>query len=120
MQHRLRDDNILANDRDLQRRRGHYEWFGCTRGSHEQRRGGFKSHRSRVGRKSNGMKVTAEINEIELDGDYDTVPSVEARCSRCDHCTESYGQDEASIARCLVLLREECPRGEKNFYAANN
>jgi hypothetical protein len=66
------------------------------------------------------MKVTAEINEIELDGDYDdTITSVEAKCSRCGHCTESYGTEEASIKRCLVLLREECPNGENNFYMSN-
>ncbi len=66
------------------------------------------------------MKVTAEINEIELDGDYEDgmTPSVEAKCSRCGHCTESYGQHEDSITRCLVLLREECPQGEKNFYVS--
>jgi hypothetical protein len=30
--------------------------------------------------------------------------------------TESYGTSEASVRRCLVMLREECPRGERNFY----
>ena len=45
------------------------------------------------------------------------VESVRATCSRCGHTTESYGTDEPSKKRCLVLLREECPLGQNNFYA---
>jgi hypothetical protein len=62
------------------------------------------------------MRVTCAIDEIELDGDLGSVPSVCATCSRCNHETESFGTSEASIARCLVLMREECPEGETNFY----
>lgn len=63
------------------------------------------------------MKVGCEINEIELVGDSGLdIASVEAICSRCDHRTESFGTSESSIKRCLVLMREECPQGEENFY----
>lgn len=65
------------------------------------------------------MRVTCTIEEIELDGDYGTIPSVSATCSRCQHSTESFGTEEASITRCLVLLREECPNNEHNFYVAD-
>jgi hypothetical protein len=58
------------------------------------------------------MKVRCTIEEIELEG----MPSVEATCSRCQHTTESYGTGDASRRRCLVMLHEECPKGESNFY----
>lgn len=43
-------------------------------------------------------------------------PGVCATCSECDHETESFGTSDRSIKRCLVLMREECPLGEENFY----
>ena len=48
--------------------------------------------------------------------DPDDIPGIEATCTKCGHTTESYGQESVSIRRCLVLLREECPRNEKNYY----
>ena len=63
------------------------------------------------------MRVTASIENITLEGDYaNEIDSVEATCSRCGHTTQSYGQHEDSIRRCLVLLRDECPLGESNYY----
>ena len=62
------------------------------------------------------MRVRCRIEETELDGDYSIVEGIEARCLRCDHITESYGTDTASRKRCLAVMREECPRGESNFY----
>jgi hypothetical protein len=62
------------------------------------------------------QRVEAEVNEEELEGDYGPVDGVVATCTRCDHTTESFGTSDASIRRCLVLLREECPRGERNYY----
>lgn len=64
------------------------------------------------------MLVRCSVDEIELEGDYGPVDSVQATCRRCRHTTESYGTSSASVKRCLALLREECPRGEKNFYVA--
>ena len=34
----------------------------------------------------------------------------------CQHTTESFGTGEKSVKRCLVLMRQECPEGEENFY----
>jgi len=62
------------------------------------------------------MRVRCTIEETLLDGDWREVEGVMATCSRCGHTTESYGTDEASILRCLAMLREECPRKESNFY----
>jgi len=44
------------------------------------------------------------------------VPGVEVVCGRCGYTTNSFGVGESSIRRCLVLLREGCRRGERNYY----
>jgi hypothetical protein len=63
------------------------------------------------------MRVPADIDYIELEGDYGEIESVCATCTRCGHTTESYGTSDASIRRCLALLRQECPNDdETNFY----
>jgi len=62
------------------------------------------------------MRVKCEIEEIEIEGDYAMMDGVMATCSRCEHTTESAGTGPNSITRCLALLREECPRRERNFY----
>jgi hypothetical protein len=62
------------------------------------------------------MRVECEIEETELEGDYAPVEGVMATCSRCDHVTESFGTSDSSVKRCLVLMREECPKNESNFY----
>lgn len=67
------------------------------------------------------MKVECEIIELDLTNDDGReVPGVQAVCSRCDHETESFGTGDASVRRCLVLLREECPKGESNFYVTDD
>jgi hypothetical protein len=65
------------------------------------------------------MRVRCEVQEDELQGDHGhTVLGVRVSCGRCSHETESFGTEEVSVRRCLVLLREECPKGEHNFYVA--
>ncbi len=65
------------------------------------------------------MRVKCEIDETELASDYGGLTAgVTATCSRCAHETESFGTEEVSINRCLVLMREESPRAERNFYVA--
>ena len=67
------------------------------------------------------MRVTCRIEEVELENDDGVeVPSVCATCSRCDHETESFGTSDRSIRRCLVLMRDECPMGEDNYYASED
>ena len=39
-----------------------------------------------------------------------------ATCRECGHETESFGTGDRSRRRCLVLMREECPNGEENYY----
>jgi hypothetical protein len=63
------------------------------------------------------MRVPCTIDEIELQGDYGgEVPSVCATCTRRGHSTESFATGDASVRRCLVLLRQECALEENNFY----
>ncbi|MGP0088652.1 MAG: hypothetical protein ACLPKB_01625 [Xanthobacteraceae bacterium] len=62
------------------------------------------------------MRVLVEVEEIELKGDLGAIPSVEVTCTRCGHKTQVYGRGEASVRRGCVMLREQCPRGEKNLY----
>ena len=63
------------------------------------------------------MKVNCEVEECELENESGRmIESVRVTCSRCDHQTESFGTSERSIMRCLLLLKEECPNNEDNYY----
>ncbi len=66
------------------------------------------------------MRVLCEVDTVDLEGDHGDVEGVQVTCSRCDHCTESFGTSDASIRRCLALLREECPNEENNYYYADD
>lgn len=70
-------------------------------------------------RKSN--RVVCEIKHIESEcsAGFD-IPAVKAICAKCNHSTESFGNQINSIKRCLVMLRDECPNQEGNFYAMEN
>lgn len=68
-----------------------------------------------------GNKVKCEIDYVDLQGSYGhNVPGVRATCKRCGHTTESFGDGEKSVARCLVLMRKECPEEEENFYVGDD
>ena len=64
-------------------------------------------------------RIECSVNYVTLQGDYGDIESVQVTCPRCDHVTESFGTSAASVNRCLVLLREECPNAEINFYFRN-
>ena len=66
-------------------------------------------------------RVECGVEETELEnenGDY--VPGVLVTCSECGYMTESFGTSDASVNRCLALLREECPEGKRNFYVRDD
>jgi hypothetical protein len=48
--------------------------------------------------------------------------TITAVCTKCGHFAESFCETKAkpgnSLRRCLAILKEECPNGEKNFYQA--
>lgn len=62
------------------------------------------------------MRVECEVRHVDLEGDFALVDGVCVSCLRCRHEVEVFGGSEASIRRGLVMLREQCPRGEENFY----
>jgi len=61
-------------------------------------------------------KISATVVYTSLLGDHGSVEGVEVTCTRCNHTEESFGTGDASLIRCAALLRENCPRKEKNFY----
>lgn len=66
------------------------------------------------------MTINCTIEETTLENDDGhEVPAVCVTCDECGHETESFGTSEASVRRCLVLLREECPKRARNFYVAH-
>ncbi len=70
-----------------------------------------------AGRKGATVRVPCDIGYVELENeDGYEVEGVCATCPRCGHETESYGTSGASVRRCLVLLREECPNDDRNYY----
>jgi hypothetical protein len=64
------------------------------------------------------VRVPCTVEYTELEGDHGLVDSVVVTCNRCGSQTESFGQTDASIRRCLVLLREGCD--ENNYYYSEN
>jgi hypothetical protein len=68
-------------------------------------------------RKAFDRSVPCVVEETELENDDGRqVPGVLATCRRCDHHTQSFGTSDRSITRCLVLMREQCPNDERNYY----
>jgi len=62
-------------------------------------------------------RVRCTILETELPNERGgKTPGIKAECMRCSHTTEAFGVGEKSIKRCLVLMREQCPENETNFY----
>jgi hypothetical protein len=65
-------------------------------------------------------RVRCEVEEILLENEEGReVPGVVATCERCQHQVESFGTEEPSILRCLAIMREECPEGQRNFYVTD-
>jgi hypothetical protein len=62
------------------------------------------------------MRVDVDLQEIELDSDHGPVAGLCLVCERCGHEVEVFGTASSSARRGAVTLREECPRGEDNFY----
>lgn len=64
-------------------------------------------------------RIECEVEYCELDGKYGPVDGVRLTCSKCGHEVEAFGTGPSSIRRCLAMLREECPEGERNFYVSD-
>lgn len=62
------------------------------------------------------MRVNVEIDLADVDGDCGQVEGLCLVCQRCGHEVEVAGVSIDSARRGAVMLREECPNGENNFY----
>jgi hypothetical protein len=62
------------------------------------------------------LRVKAISETVEIDGDYTSVEGIRLTCERCGHEVEVYGTEERSLSRAAVMLKEECPKGERNYY----
>ncbi|MDH4987300.1 hypothetical protein QEZ47_17605 [Aminobacter anthyllidis] len=62
------------------------------------------------------MKIMAEVEEVELDGEYGSVDGLRVACSRCGESVDVYGRSSSSARRGAAELRDACTcRGSKFF-----
>ena len=62
------------------------------------------------------MRVDVEIDQADVEGDDGQVEGLCLVCARCGHEVKVAGTTGASARRGAIMLREECPKGESNFY----
>lgn len=66
------------------------------------------------------MKITLDVFQTEVEGDSGyPVDGLELQCPQCGHSIEVSGTHDGSAKRGAVMMREECPREENNFYEVN-
>lgn len=61
-------------------------------------------------------RVECKVDYEEMEGEYSRVEGTVVTCTKCGHQVRSYGIKRVSVRRCLILMRKQCPRGEKNKY----
>jgi hypothetical protein len=67
--------------------------------------------------KNRSINVKVTVNEITLDDDNgNEICGISVSCSRCGYQVEVFGTSERSVTRGCVMLREQCPQNQKNFY----
>lgn len=64
----------------------------------------------------NKVEANVYIGGMHSDRANKEVAGTIAECLKCGHKTQSFGVEEGSKKRCLVLLKSECPKKESNFY----
>ena len=62
--------------------------------------------------------VDVEWEQVETENGY-PVDGYRVTCTRCGHSVEVCGVPQASMRRGAVMLKDECPRRESNFYELN-
>lgn len=63
-------------------------------------------------------RVECEVNYEEIEEGGRTGDGVVVTCGECGKSQQSFGTSERSVKRCLVLLKENCPLDESNYYVA--
>lgn len=64
-------------------------------------------------------KIECDVTPTSVEFQGRDVLGVRVTCSACDHWEEAGGRSARSVRKCLAMLRENCPEGEKNFYVAD-
>ena len=65
-------------------------------------------------------RVECEVEFTQKENDSGHMQDcVKVTCGRCGHFEISWGTKKASVTRCLMLLKENCPEGESNFYVGD-
>lgn len=65
-------------------------------------------------------KIECEVEHTEQENDHGNMQQCTVvTCGECGHVERSWGVSEGSQKRCLILLKENCPRGETNFYVGD-
>jgi hypothetical protein len=64
-------------------------------------------------------RIEASAEEIELEGDYAPVAGLLVTCGKCGHEVEVFGTSDRSERMGGVMLAQECPLGERNFYVVD-
>lgn len=63
------------------------------------------------------MRVSVDVERGTRENDRGIeVPTTEVICSRCANEAWAWGAGEDSTTRCLVKLRDTCPKDESNYY----
>src|SRR5262245_146246 len=62
------------------------------------------------------MRVHVEIDHTDVETDDGQMEGLYLVCARCGHEVKVAGTTGASARRGAIMLREECPKGESNFY----
>jgi hypothetical protein len=66
------------------------------------------------------MRVNVAIHHTDVEGDYAQVDGLCLVCERCGHEVKVAGTGSASARRGAIMLRDECPNDEENFYNVGN
>ena len=65
-------------------------------------------------------RIAAEVEETEIvTRDGGLVPGLLVTCEKCGYSVKVFGTDERSARRGAVMLHDECPEDEDNFYVVD-
>ena len=63
-------------------------------------------------------RIVANVSFEEIENDEGRyIDGCRVTCSKCSYSVEVFGDGDASQRRGAVMLHEECPLKENNFYA---
>jgi hypothetical protein len=65
------------------------------------------------------MRVQCDVELVDLTNDTGhTIESIRVVCLRCEARAESFGRGDASVRRCMAMLRDQCD--EYNYYIVDD